>query len=193
MDLVTDDRLKQAMKRQRYSVVIIQEQGGNDLCLVFGDVGQGGLCKASVKAHLAIANWARNFGGIPYYLGTYQTDTKMSRALVGSEERLAHLMNARYIEISDTLGRLNRKYPGYRWYYRGDLHPGYDLTVLMALKIYKSIYNRYPEAKNVCTTATLYSPKQHFNGLVEYQNVERAVGRSICVVEKREVKTLIDG
>jgi len=191
-DMAYSKNLRIALARTKYQVVFIQEQGGSDLCLAFDKPKTGKPCESSVDAHIYLSNMVKKGGSMPYYMGTYQTDPQMSQLLVDSERFMAKTMGSPYLEMSNNLLRLRTDHPQYKWFNTSDLHPGYALTTLMAIEMYKALYHRYPKPINICDSYIRYNPKDKFNGFVDSAALLRHGLKSQCVATKDEMKTMIN-
>jgi hypothetical protein len=188
-DLGRDPRLGAALNSGRYDAVVIQEQGGNTLCAGSPAQRAADPCRQMIAAHLELARRARSAGAIVYYLGTYQ-DAVASQALVASESWLAGQMDARYIEMSQTLLALRTRNPDLAWFHERDRHPGIMLSVVMADRIYLSLYGAYPSPAPLCTPARLYSPGEKLDGLVRFPGLNAARGPMRCVATAEEARLI---
>jgi len=191
-EFARDPRLAKAMATGRYHLVVLQEQGGNVLCLATKRARDSDACKATIAAHIKLARMAKSSGATVVYLGTYQTDPQVSHRLVQSESELASQMGAAYAEVSDSLQMLGHARPDLTWYHPSDLHPGPALTTLMAVKIAQTATGAIPEAKDLCTTAPIYGPTGNgFDGLI----VGAAVANrptQYCVTRRDDVRWIVE-
>lgn len=44
-----------------------------------------------------------------------------------------------------------------------DGHPGRDLTLLMAIELYRSIYHEWPQGAALVVRGPMHAPKEHFD------------------------------
>lgn len=190
-DELGDQRLLDTIRDGHYKAVVIQEQGGLVLCSIVSELQSTQQCRDSQTAPFRLASLVKASGAEIFYLGTYQTDPATSHHLVRTEARLSKNMGARYVEISDTLIALHRKAPSLAWYYPTDLHPGPLLTTLMAVKIYKAMYNKSPAPQELCTSFPLFGPKDHFDGFVDQEGKGvKDEGRN-CVASARDIRWIV--
>lgn len=149
-------------------------------------------CKATVAAHIKLAKMAKAYGAMVVYLGTYQTDPQTSHRLVQSESELAKRMDVAYAEVSDSLLALGQAKPTLGWYNPGDLHPGPELTTLMAVRVAQAAMRVPPEAKDLCTAAPIYGPTGNgFDGLVVGADVSQRPQQH-CVAPRADVRWILD-
>jgi len=148
---VKDGSVARALSGRHYSVMILQERGGDLLCS-FGPKS----CTESRQAIKDLATLARSNGAKVALLGTYQSIPQMSVALVQSESAAAHEAGIPYIEISEKLRTLQVKLPGYQWFAADGMHPGPSLALLNALAIFETLYNSSPPATTLSVRAPIY-------------------------------------
>ena len=89
-------------------------------------------------------------------LGTYQTDPSASRSLVESESSAAAEAGITYIEVSETLRRVQRAAPQLTWFASDGMHPGKDLALLNAVLVHKAIHGSLPEPQPLLVSAPIY-------------------------------------
>src|SRR5690606_17543709 len=66
------DGLLRALPERRYDVVVFQERGGDDLCVLKPSERSTLACQVLIDSHIALAALARQGGARVLYLGTYQ-------------------------------------------------------------------------------------------------------------------------
>jgi hypothetical protein len=191
-EFARDPRLEKTLATGRYRLVVLQDQGGNVLCLASKKERDSDACKATIAAHVKLARMAKTYGATVVYLGTYQSDPQWSHRLVQSESELARRMDVAYAEVSDSLLALSQAKPALAWYNPGDLHPGPALTTLMAVKVAQVATGVPPKAKDLCTTAPIYGPSgNHFDGLVVGADAPRRP-RQGCVASEADVRWMLE-
>jgi hypothetical protein len=155
--LVDDDhspRVAELLEKGHYTDVVFQERGGNAVCMGAGCY-DGAEFKETERASKALADRARAGGARVYYLGTWQANPAMEPALIEGERRIAHLMDARYIEIGQTWLRLRLKNPTGAWLHSDGQHPGYATTALMAIRVWEAISGEHA-SRAPCVDGPLY-------------------------------------
>ena len=148
---VKDGSVARALSGRHYSVVILQERGGDLLCS-FGPES----CTESRQAIKELATLARTHGAKVALLGTYQSIPQMSVALVQSESDAANETGIPYIEISEKLRALQDKLPGSQWFAPDGIHPGPSLALLNAIAIFETLYGTSPPATTLTVRAPIY-------------------------------------
>jgi hypothetical protein len=157
-DRVRDGSVAGLLQRERFDYVVLQERGGDVLCF------QPGACEASERAHDALGKLARAQGAVPIVLGTYQSLPGASRALVAAERALATKIRARFVPVSEGFRCAHAAAPALDWYAADGMHPGHDLTLLMAARLYAAIYGVAPRVQALTVAAPMYGPDAHFDG-----------------------------
>lgn len=148
---VKDGSVVRALATKRYTTIVLQEHGGDLMCLPRRD-----LCIQSQRAIKSLAQAARNTSVNIVLMGTYRDQPWESRALVRGELRAAALAGIAYIEVSEKLQRLRRAEPELHWFQPDGVHPGKDLALLDAMLIYKQLYGSGPELKSFTVNALIY-------------------------------------
>ena len=160
------------LQREHFDYVVLQERGGDVLCF------QPGACEASERAHVALGELAHAHGAVPIVLGTYQTlpdasralvDAERplpaaSRALVDAERNLATKLAARFVPVSEGFRCARAAAPALDWYAADGMHPGHDLTLLVATRLYLAIFGVMPQAHALTVSAPMYGPDARFDG-----------------------------
>jgi hypothetical protein len=157
-DRVRDGSVAGLLQREHFDYVVLQERGGDVLCF------QPGACEASGRAHVALGGLARAHGAVPVVLGTYQSLPGASRALVDAERALATKIRARFVPVSEGFRCAHAAAPALDWLAADGMHPGHDLTLLMASRLYASIFGAAPRAQALTVRAPMYGPDARFDG-----------------------------
>jgi hypothetical protein len=157
-DRVRDGAVAELLQHGRFDYVVLQERGGDALCF------QPGTCEASERAHLALGALAHAHGAVPIVLGTYQTLPGASAALVDAERDLATRIAARFVPVSEVFRCARAAAPGLDWYAADGMHPGHDLTLLMATRLYLKIFCIVPRVHALTVSAPMFGPEARFDG-----------------------------
>ena len=148
---VRDGSVERALASRRYSVLVLQERGGDLLCAFGPD-----SCSDSTKAIGTLAAIAKAHGARAVLLGTYQAMPKMSAALVQAESAAAADAGIPYAEVSETLQQLQARMPANRWLAPDGMHPGPDLALLNAIVLYRAIHHAAPATMPLAVRAPIY-------------------------------------
>jgi hypothetical protein len=157
-DRVRDGSVAGLLQREHFDYVVLQERGGDVLCF------QPGACEASERAHVALGELAHAHGAVPIVLGTYQPLPAASRALVDAERDLATKLAARFVPVSEGFRCARAAAPALDWYAADGMHPGHDLTLLVATRLYVAIFGAVPQAHALTVSAPMYGPDARFDG-----------------------------
>lgn len=149
---VADGTVARALKEREYTVLVLQERGGDLLCLFGPD-----SCARSRQAISTLARLARQQGVTVVLLGTYQSRPAASRELSRQERSAASDAGIAYIDVSERLQRLGKAFPTLTWFGADGMHPGKDLALLDAVLIYKQLYGTFPDVKPLTVKAPIYS------------------------------------
>ena len=147
-----DGSFERAMSEGEYSVVVLQERGGDFMC-GFGPQ----VCEDSRRSIGELATIARQRGASPILLGTYQADPRASGSIVEAESEAASNQDMRYVSVSDRFRLAREAMPELRWYDSDGAHPGNDLILMQALLLYEIIYEEGPAGVEVIVEAPIYS------------------------------------
>lgn len=131
--------LTDALAANRYDVLILQERGGDHLCL-FGP----GSCEEAREALDALGKAGRDMGARTMLLGTYQGDPRSSERLVQAERHAAEQAGMAYLDVSTGLQRGMESSTPQEWFAEDGMHPGPTLGLLQALVAYHGIEGRWP-------------------------------------------------
>lgn len=149
---VGDGSVARALEEGSYTHLVIQERGGDLMCLFGTD-----SCTQAREAVLALADIGRRNGAAVLLLGTYQPDPSASRRLIESESEVARNADIPYIEVSGRLQRLRGMAPELSWFFAADdFHPGRDLALLSAILVYHAIHGELPQPGPLTVTAPIY-------------------------------------
>ena len=151
-DRVADGSVERALGSNRYTSLVLQERGGQLIC-----VFRSSLCSDSKRMIRHLAAAARKHGTEAFLLGTYQSLPSASRELIMGESRAAKHAGIAYIEVSDRFQRLRRAAPELEWFYSDGIHPGKDLVLLDAILLYRQLFGSYPEARSFTVNAPIYT------------------------------------
>ena len=156
---LTDGSVARALQDQRYSVLVLQERGGDLMCS-FGRPS----CAQSRQAVEDLAILARNHGTRVFLLGTYQANPQASRELVAMESEAAAAAGIPYIEVSETLQQLRAEAPELKWFAADGMHPGTDLALLNGLLVHRAVQGALPAPMALTVQAPIYDSR---SGLTE--------------------------
>lgn len=147
-----DGSVARALEEHRYTALVLQERGGDLLCLFGPD-----SCGESRDAILHLAGVGREHGVRVMLLGTYQSLPQASRALVEEEAAAATAAGIPYLEVSERLRGLQAAAPGLAWFADDGMHPGADLALLDAMLVYRQIFGVLPAARSLTVDAPIYT------------------------------------
>jgi hypothetical protein len=127
----------------RYSALVLQEFGGGLRCLA--ELARFGFTfEASHAAHVELAALAQQHGARAVLLGSYRMDPGGASVLSLAEAELATRIGALHVGLGD-FPALRAARPDWLWLDPEDgVHPGHDLTLLMALRTLKTLYGQLP-------------------------------------------------
>lgn len=148
---VSDGSVARALEQKKYSVLVLQERGGDLMCSFGPD-----SCIESRNAVHTLAGLAKAKGITVVLLGTYQADPSASRSLVDSESSAAAEAKISYINVSEALQRLRLNAPELAWFASDGMHPGKDLALLNAILLHKAIHGSLPEPQSLIVSAPIY-------------------------------------
>ena len=159
-DRVNDSSVKKLLAARRFDFVILQERGGDVLCV--SDVGTGKSCD-SYNAHIELGRIVRSHHAKPVVLGTYQSLEPVSRAVEANEAVLAKRIGAVHVRVSERFRFARAQYPTMNWYAADGSHPGPDLVLFEAVRLYSAIYDASPAAHEL-RIAKPYDTHAYFTG-----------------------------
>ena len=122
----------------RYTALVLQEWGRGLRCdAEFERFGFD--CAASHAAHRALVDAAQQHGVRVLLLGTYSPDADDARELHSAEQALAKKLGIEHVGFGDWPA-LRARAPARVWLDSDGAHPGPDLSLLMALRVAKQLY-----------------------------------------------------
>lgn len=149
---VADGSVERAFKTHQYAALVLQERGGDLMCAFGPD-----SCTHSRQAIKTLASLGRQHDLSVVLLGSYQKLAAASRLLVEDESAAAKAAGIAYVEVSQELQHLRRAAPDLTWFDTDGMHPGKDLILLDAMRIYKELFGSYPDAKSFVVHAPIYT------------------------------------
>jgi lysophospholipase L1-like esterase len=152
-DRVADSSLERAVANSRFDYLVLQERGGD---IMGAQMNQSGAQERAESAAATLVQAARKLRMQPVLLGTYQGSPGASSALVRAERALASRLDVAYVPISNYLECGRRDNASLRWFDRDGMHPGPELTLLMAAMLYRELFNSLPSATEIVVQAPIY-------------------------------------
>jgi hypothetical protein len=195
-ELAQEPRLNELLDSGVYRIVVLQERGGDVLCLreTSGAVDDAReTCDRMTAAHLKLARQAREHGAQVLYMGTYQSVSRFSQMLVSAEAELGHEMGAPALEISETMRDLQQQHADFPWLYTDNNHPGIATTALMALRVYQALHPSEPlKPYALCTGIELYTNHLGDRTFVTHDDLTAKVGPTHCLLSEAQTGAIID-
>jgi hypothetical protein len=194
-ELEQNEQLHDLLTSATYDLVILQERGGDDLCLQAerNPSFAGDDCEKLIAAHKDLAALAQQHGATVLYLGTYQTWSKVSPLLVDAERSLSQQMGAAYVEISNSMLQLRKLDPDLPWLYADNNHPGIATTTLMALRILQTLHHgQTPAPFDLCTASGLYTTKLKGHNFVTHEELTAPDEPKRCLLSETQMRTITD-
>ncbi|MGB3393029.1 MAG: hypothetical protein WA956_07945 [Stenotrophomonas sp.] len=148
---VADGSVQRALAGYRPAVLVLQERGGDLLCVPTEEA-----CIQSDLAIQALAQAGRDTGAKVVLLGSYQAYPRASAELVEKEGAAAKRAGIAYVEISESLRRLSGEAPALAWYHADGMHPGPALTLLDAIQLHRTLFGAIP-AQGFDVAAPIYT------------------------------------
>lgn len=148
---VADGSVSNALKTRKYIALVLQERGGDLMCSFGPD-----SCVESREAIKVLASLAKEHGVVVVLLGSYQPHPIASRTLVESESAAARKIGIPYVEVSEKLQQLRSVAPELEWLATDGIHPGKDMALLNAVRVYQSLHDSLPEPWPLTVTAPIY-------------------------------------
>lgn len=192
-ELAQDSRVLDLLASGRYDIVVLQERGGDDLCVLAPADRETASCQALIDSHVRLARLAREHGARVLYLGTYQLAPGASQALVRAERRLGTQMAAQYVEISERLRTLRESQPQLPWLYVDKGHPGIATTALMGVRLYETLNGNSPLPFELCTGVELYTPKWKHDGVAPHAEMIAEIQPTRCLLSRGQMDTITRG
>lgn len=195
-ELAQEPKLNELLDSGVYQIVVLQERGGDVLCLreTSGTVGDAReTCDHMTAAHLKLARQAREHDARVLYMGTYQSASRFSQMLVSAEAELGHEMRAPALEISETLRNLQQQHVDFPWLYADNSHPGIATTALMALRLYQALHPTEPlKPYALCTGSELYTNHLGNRIFVTHDDLTAKAGPTHCLLSEAQTGAIID-
>ena len=192
-ELGQDPRVLDLLASGRYDVVVLQERGGDDLCVLAPEDRETAECQALIDSHIRLARLAREHGARVLYLGTYQLAPEVSQALVRAERRLGTQMVAQYVEVSERLRNLRELQSELPWLYVDKGHPGVATTALMGVLLYETLEGSAPLPFELCTRTELYTPKWKHDGIMTHAEIVAETQPARCVLSQAQMDIITQG
>ncbi|WP_282277441.1 SGNH/GDSL hydrolase family protein [Stenotrophomonas sp. PS02297] len=149
---VADGSVQRALASYRPAVLVLQERGGDLMCLPDEDA-----CRQSRQAVRTLARAGREAGARVLLLGSYQSHPRASAAIVGNERAAATQAGIGYVEISESLRRLSGEAGSLAWHDADGVHPGPALTLLDAIQLHRALFGAFP-TQGFEVAAPIYTP-----------------------------------
>jgi hypothetical protein len=149
-DRAIDGSLDRPDVAHRFDYVILQERGGDLI-----DLPDETARKSAESAAESLVLAARRLGMKPILLGTYQP-WPASDPLVAAESNLSAKLKLPHLAVSNYLECGKRENGSLRWFYSDGMHPGSDLTLMMAMALHREIFGSYPPAVPISVRAPIY-------------------------------------
>ena len=149
-DRAIDGSLDRATVAHRFDYVVLQERGGDLI-----DLPDESARKSAESAAESLVLTAHRLGMKPILLGTYQP-WPSSDPLVAAESNLSARLKVPHVAVSNYLECGKRENASLRWLYSDGMHPGSDLTLMMAMALHREIFGSYPKAVPITVRAPIY-------------------------------------
>jgi hypothetical protein len=130
---------RKAITDGSYDYVVLQERGGDVMCS-FGPSS----CVDARQALAELSKLAMEAGAKVIYLGTYQYNEVASERLAAAETKLAAELGIAHLQVSERFRHGVQSVPDANWLASDGMHPGADLTLLMAILIHRHIFESLP-------------------------------------------------
>ena len=188
-DRVVDQSIDRANSKGQFDYVVLQERGGD----LIAPPDLAPVRERAEEAAATLTRGARQLGIKPIILGTYQSLPSASSALIAAESSLATRVGAAYVPVSNYFqcGRLSS--PSLNWLYADGIHPGPDLTLMMAVLLHRQLFGSYPPALRIVVSAPIYRTSSGLNAgaFASTQSVRSETKRSVTY-EVSTVQTVIE-
>lgn len=156
---VEDGAVAEVLENSRYDYVVLQERGGDLVCLPVNSCDSG---RDSMRAAQSLAAMAREHGATPLFLGTYQRHPSASERLLEGEAQAAAAASVPLIPVSALYQQGVASQPDLRWHDADGMHPGPQLQLLNAVLLYRELAGEYPAPAGFTVTAPMYAPRDSF-------------------------------
>ncbi|QDA56880.1 SGNH/GDSL hydrolase family protein [Thermomonas aquatica] len=145
----------EALRKQAFDAVILQEQGGNlAACMASPEQQATAPCMASIRAQVGIAKLAQLQHAKVMLFATWGPDQRWQGRLDRSTRLLAGKSMASVFDAAAALRALHKAQPGIDLYPDGT-HPSTQASLMLALALYRDITGTPPLAKDLRITAPL--------------------------------------
>jgi hypothetical protein len=134
--------VQRELARGGYSALVLQEWGGGLDCTP-GHARFGFSCLDSHRAHRELVEAARSAGARPLLLGTPRPQAQAALALQRAESELAQSLGIAHVGLGD-FPALHARHPDFHWLAEDGMHPGPDLSLLMALRVLRELFAARP-------------------------------------------------
>ena len=151
---VEDNSLARSTKPERFDYIVLQERGGDYITVP----GRLQITTQAERATETLARDAIQMDIKPILLGTYQGNAHVSADLVSVEAALAARLGMRHVPVSEVLACARREQSSLRWLHQDGMHPGPDLTLLMAVLLHEELFGSYPPPSPIVVSAPMYGP-----------------------------------
>jgi len=189
-ELLSDRRLRDAIRENSYDLIVLQERGGPALCAAGKDLASDPECREIVTAY---RRFQSTWDGVRLlYLGTYQTVPEVSVALVRGEKALSAELQAEHVSISEHLRQLSTQLKGKGWFHKDNSHPGPFTTFLMSIELYQTIVGKYPEPAALCLDQNTFQPTERLDGLIKFDYSMTPTRPEECLITKQDAAALIN-
>jgi hypothetical protein len=172
-----DQSLSSALKLRAFDYVVLQERGGDYIALPSRTEDRANAERAAET----LAVDARKLGLKTILLGTYQPDPRASVEIVKAESAIATRLDIQRVSVSDTLACGRPRHGSLRWFGSDGMHPGADLTLLMAVSLYREIFGTSPAAAPLLVNAPIFEPSTgpRADSFASSQPVKANIPRSV--------------
>jgi hypothetical protein len=147
---VADRTLERAEVAHHFDYLVLQERGGDLI-----ELPDTSAKLRAERAAEALVKMARRLGMKPILMGTYQPGPA-SASLLAAESVLAAKLKIPHVSVSNYLDCGKRANASLRWFYSDGMHPGSDLTLMMAVGLHHEIFGIYPPAVALDLHAPIY-------------------------------------
>ena len=149
-DRVADRTLERAEVAHHFDYLVLQERGGDLI-----ELPDAAARVTAETAAETLVKTAHRLGMKPILMGTYQPGPA-SASLVSAESALSAKRGIPHVSVSNQLECGKRDDASLRWFYADGMHPGSDLTLLMAVGLHHEIFGAYPPAVALEVRAPIY-------------------------------------
>ena len=184
-DAMRDPSVSYELSTGGYTDVVLQERGGDAFCPAACQQ-KGGFGLPAMQSTKEVARMARAGGARVFYLGTWQTSREANKALEYGERVIAKASGATYVEIAESRRKLMLVHPDLAWTLADGQHPGYTTTAMMALRIWRAMFNVTPTAAP-CVAGEVHDHAPRPDGVF---HVDTSLTPRTCLVDASLVPDL---